>query len=74
MTEPRDDALDALLETDPSAIEFHDEYVQWRDKRMSGAQLSHSRTDSAISFGSCSFREPIDELASLVRKTQPART
>ena len=67
-------ALAALEETDSSTIEFHDEYLQWRDKRMSAEQLSHARIDSAISFGSCSFREPIDELASIVRKTQPART
>ncbi|HKR09764.1 MAG TPA: hypothetical protein VJS39_11280 [Gemmatimonadaceae bacterium] len=67
-------ALGALQETDSSTIEFHDDYLQWRDKRVSAEQLSHARTNSAISFGSCSFREPIDELASLVRKTQPSRT
>ena len=66
-------ALQALQETDSSSIEFHDEYIQWRDKRISAEQLSHARTESAISFGSCSFREPIDELASLTRTTQPAR-
>jgi hypothetical protein len=66
-------ALAALQEIDPSTIEFHDAYLQWRDKRISAEQLSHVRTDSAISFGSCSFREPIDELASLFRTTQPAR-
>lgn len=67
-------ALDALLETDSSTMEFHDQYLQWRDKRISAEQLSRARIDSAISFGSCSFREPIDELATLVRQTQPART
>jgi hypothetical protein len=67
-------ALEALEETDSSAIEFHDSYVQWRDKRIGAEQLTHARSNSAISFGSCSFREPIDELASLTRKTQPART
>ena len=67
-------ALEALQETDASTIEFHDSYLRWRDKRISAEQLSHARADSAISFGSCSFREPIDELASLFQKTQPART
>ena len=67
-------ALEALQETDATSIEFHDAHLQWRDKRISAEELSHARTGSAISFGSCSFREPIDELASLFRTTQPART
>ena len=62
-------ALQALQETDSSTIVFYEDYLQWRDRRITAEQLSHARTASAISFGSCSFREPIDELASLVRKT-----
>jgi hypothetical protein len=72
--ENEETALQALQETDPSSLEFHDDYLQWRDRRISAEQLSHARAESAISFGSCSFREPIDELELLIRKTQPART
>lgn len=67
-------AIAALEETDPSAFEFHEDYLQWRDKRISAEQLAAVRERSAISFGSCSFTEPIDELAQLFRKTQTTRT
>lgn len=67
-------ALAALEETNPGAFEFHDDYLQWRDSRISSEQLAFSRAEAALSFGSCSFREPIDELAALFRHAQPART
>jgi hypothetical protein len=55
----------ALKETDPSSFTFEDDAIVWRDKRISAEQIEASRRDFAISFGSCSFREPIDELAPL---------
>ncbi|HET9635312.1 MAG TPA: hypothetical protein VFP26_05220 [Gemmatimonadaceae bacterium] len=71
--EGEDVALAALEETNPAAFEFHDAYLQWRDKRISAEQLAKVR-EQAISFGSCSFSEPINELVPLIRQTQPART
>ncbi|HKR08652.1 MAG TPA: hypothetical protein VJS39_05640 [Gemmatimonadaceae bacterium] len=72
--EDEDIAVAALEETNASAFEFHDDYLQWRDKRISAEQLATVRERSAISFGSCSFTEPIDELAPLLRQTQTIRT
>lgn len=72
--EDEDVALAVLEETNPSAFEFHDDYLQWRDKRINAEQLATVRERNAISFGSCSFSEPINELIPLIRQTQPART
>ena len=69
-----DVALAALEETNSAAFEFHDDYLKWRDSRITSEQLAVTRAEAALSFGSCSFREPIDELATLFRHAQPART
>jgi hypothetical protein len=65
-------AQSALEEMNPSSFEFHDRYLQWRDQRITAGQLASVRAHNAISFGSCSFREPIEELAQF-RQSQPAR-
>ena len=65
--ESGDTALAALEEEDPSAFCFSDDAIVWRDKRIAAEQIQASRAEFAISFGSCSFREPVDELASLAR-------
>jgi hypothetical protein len=54
-------AIAALEETDRHAFTFDEDAIVWRDKRIRTDQLEASR-QFAISFGSCSFREPIDEL------------
>lgn len=64
--ESRETALDALEETDLHAFGFDDDAIVWRDKRITTEQLGAVR-QFAISFGSCSFREPIDELRPLTR-------
>jgi hypothetical protein len=63
--ESRETGLAALQESDPSAFTFGDDAIVWRDKRITAQQVEASRREFAISFGSCSFREPIDELAPL---------
>jgi hypothetical protein len=72
--ESDDVASAALEETNRTAFEFSEDYLQWRDKRITAAELANVRRNNAISFGSCSFREPIDELAPFFRQTQPTRT
>jgi hypothetical protein len=58
--------LEAVLEErEPAAFRFADDGVQWRDQRVSIAQLTASRERLALAFGSCSFREPIDDLHQL---------
>lgn len=68
--ESEDAALEVLQESGPSAFTFTDDTIQWRDKSLSLEQILASRSEFAISFGSCSFREPVDELADLTRKAR----
>jgi hypothetical protein len=58
-------AIAALEETDRHAFAFEDDAIVWRGKRITTGQIEASRREFATSFGSCSFREPIDELAPL---------
>jgi hypothetical protein len=69
--EREDIAVAALEETDPHAFVFEDDAILWRGKRLPSREIEQSRRMLAISFGSCSFREPMDELAPLVHNTFP---
>ncbi|HEX9129038.1 MAG TPA: hypothetical protein VF850_07755 [Gemmatimonadaceae bacterium] len=71
--ETEETALAVLEETDPSAFRFDDDAIEWRGKRITTRQIIASRAEFAISFGSCSFREPVDELAHLARGVAPAQ-
>jgi hypothetical protein len=62
-------ALAALEESDPGALSFTDDAIIWRGRRLDLREIEASRSQFAISFGSCSFREPVDELESLTRAT-----
>ncbi|HTD82634.1 MAG TPA: hypothetical protein VK648_02460 [Gemmatimonadaceae bacterium] len=68
--ETEDMALAILEETDPSAFVFENAAISWRDRRISVDQLTKARKEFAIAFGSCSFREPVDELAQLTRQAR----
>lgn len=57
---------DAILgEEDPRAFSFEDEGISWREHRVSTGALARLRREFAISFGSCSFEEPISDLREL---------
>jgi hypothetical protein len=58
------DARELLEEHEPGAIRFDSHGVTWRGRRLTTEQLLASRT-IVRSFGSCSFREPIDDLAEI---------
>jgi hypothetical protein len=60
-----DDAEAILEERDAQAFAFDDDGASWRDRRVSTNQLAELRRDFAISFGSCSFDEPVDDLRAL---------
>jgi hypothetical protein len=64
-----DVALQVLEEGDPSAFSFGDESICWRDHEIMAADIRSIRENVAISFGSCSFREPVDEIAELTSST-----
>lgn len=58
--------LDAVLrEPLASAFRLDDEGLAWRQLRASTAQIAEARRDSALSFGSCSFAEPVADLQAL---------
>ena len=55
-------AAKILDETDPSAFAFDESAARWRDQSLSVNRIAAARRSFAHSFGSCSFREPVDEL------------
>lgn len=56
---------DCLLATDARDFEFRDDAVTFRGTTIPTQVVADSRANFIISFGSCSFREPVDELAEL---------
>jgi hypothetical protein len=63
-------AIAALEESDPGAFVFEDDAIVWRDRRITTDQIEASRRGFSTSFGSCSFREPVDELAAITNTTR----
>jgi hypothetical protein len=57
--------IDLLEERDPRAFTFDDATASWRDHRLATAEILSQRRHFAASFGSCSFTEPLGELAEL---------
>jgi hypothetical protein len=61
-----DAAAERLLEErDPTAFRFDADGVEWRGHRLDLDRIRRTRESAIISFGSCSFTEPIDDLHSL---------
>ncbi|MGH9838630.1 MAG: hypothetical protein ACREEM_07595 [Blastocatellia bacterium] len=57
------EVLEALLEeTTPEAFQFSSGGVRWRGEELVRAHLRNTRSLLALSFGSCSFEEPIEDL------------
>jgi hypothetical protein len=54
-----------LEEQSVRAFHFDVDGVAWREHRLSRDEIAAARRDFSISFGSCSFTEPIDDLRSL---------
>ena len=61
----RVEARALLEEGDPEALRFEDAAVVWRAHRLGARELAAARS-RMVSFGSCSFREPVDELGRLL--------
>jgi hypothetical protein len=59
------DAAQLLEEGSPEAFRVDDGGISWRDYRLDLRSLSEARRVGMISFGSCSFTEPIADLQSL---------
>jgi hypothetical protein len=63
---PADVAAELLRQVDASALAFADSHVRWGRAELPVAILRETRARQLESFGSCSFREPVDELHSLI--------
>ncbi len=57
--------IDLLEESDPASIFFNEVGVHWRGNLVSAEDLEATRKSLAISFGSCSFTEPVAEAREL---------
>lgn len=57
--------LDLLEERDAAAIVADASGISWRGLHASAAQVAQARARFAGSFGSCSFEEPVQDLAAL---------
>ena len=58
-------AIATLEEQSPGAFHFDDQCAAWHGHRLTTAQIREARERFAISFGSCSFEEPISDLQQL---------
>jgi hypothetical protein len=54
-----------LTETDARAFEFGDDAASWRGHSVRTEDLTRLRNEFAVSFGSCSFEEPVADLKEL---------
>jgi hypothetical protein len=54
-----------LEETSTFAIQISDVYIGWRGHQLDLGEVAAVRDRSIVSFGSCSFTEPIDDLTAL---------
>jgi hypothetical protein len=54
-----------LEERDRDSIHFDDSGVEWKGRRVGVDAIRRSREGGIVSFGSCSFTEPIGDLESL---------
>jgi hypothetical protein len=55
------DALRLLDERSPEAFRFGPDLIEWLDHRLTRAAVVAARAHGIVSFGSCSFTEPVDE-------------
>lgn len=56
---------DCLRDEDPADFLFTDEGFHWRNRAISTAEIEKIRRERIVSFGSCSFDEPVEGLMAL---------
>jgi hypothetical protein len=54
-----------LAEENPRTFHISEEHFGWRDLEWSAGQIHSMRTECFVSFGSCSFAEPIADLEAM---------
>jgi hypothetical protein len=60
-----DDAVRLLEERDQGAFRIEPDEIAWRGHRLDGASIEAARDRAIVSFGSCSFSEPVEEARAL---------
>jgi len=58
-------ALEVMKEESPKALSFGRQQIRWREHHLSTADIEAARTGFSLSFGSCSFTEPVQDLQAL---------
>jgi hypothetical protein len=62
-------AAEAILQqTDGATLSFADDMARWGADGFSLSILRDTRARHLVSFGSCSFKEPVEELDALVSR------
>ncbi len=61
----RRELIQLLADEDPASFAFDAEGFRWRRHRASTEQIRAARREAVLSFGSCSFDEPRDDLRTL---------
>ena len=56
---------EVVADEDPSDFVLDADGLAWRELRASPAQVAEARTQALVGYGSCSFREPADDLRAL---------
>ena len=59
------DAARILAEEDPAAFRLDGEAVAWRGLAFGEPEVAAARAGFATAIGSCSFREPVEEIREL---------
>jgi hypothetical protein len=62
---PASEAEPVLEESSPKAFQVGEREISWRGHRLDTAALKAARERTIISFGSCSFTEPLEDLQAL---------
>jgi len=68
----KEEGLAALVESDAAAIGFGAEALEWGRFRFDAKGLADLRARTLGGFGSCSLREPVDELGRMLSGVGPA--
>jgi hypothetical protein len=62
---PVADVSELLAEREPGSFRLEADAVSWRGHRVTSEQVAAVRRTAVLSFGSCSFTEPVTELQQL---------
>jgi hypothetical protein len=60
-----DQLLPIIEDEDPASFQFDDKGLRWKDHGATVAEITEARKQGVLSFGSCSFDEPREDLRRL---------